>query len=235
MLKNKFYQLKNWDNYITTINHEVFSKSLLETSLNNFWKEIVENTITKDQHILFLFRIQWSNNQFVTIGNLQKLNIEDKDYILNFILDEMRDRSEYYNESSIISFTYSYGLRVGRAIEKLISTDIAYQNYYHHKLPITMNPLKYGFLIRKQDNVYTVQINDTNVAIILELNGYNEVELYKKGILTYKYKDIYVDDNSFIRDFGNKKFHFINSEIKLLTVEKPVKFITSLKKARKFK
>jgi hypothetical protein len=98
-----------------------------------------------------------------------------------------------------------------------------------------MNPLKYGILIRKQDNVYTMQINDTNVAIIIQHDGFNEVEIYKKGILTYKYKDIYVGDNNFIRDFGNKKFHFINSEIKLLTVEKPVKFITALKKARKIK
>jgi hypothetical protein len=147
----------------------------------------------------------------------------------------MKDRSEYYNETSMISFTFSYGVRDGRAIEKNLSTDISYQNYYHHKLPITMNPLKYGILIRKQDNVYTIQINDTNVAIIIQHDGFNEVEIYKKGILTYKYKDIYVAENSFIRDFGNKKFHFINNEIRLLTVEKPVKFISALKKTRKNK
>lgn len=166
MLKNKFFQLKNWDNFITQINHEIFSKSLLETNLNIFWKEIVEKSITTDQHILFLFRIQWANNQYVTIGNLKTLNLEDKDYILNFILEEIQDKSEYYKETSMISFTFSYGVRDGRADAKLISTDVSYQNYYHHKLPITMNPLKYGFLIRKQDNVYTIQINDTNVAII---------------------------------------------------------------------
>jgi hypothetical protein len=98
-----------------------------------------------------------------------------------------------------------------------------------------MNPLKFGILIRKQDNVYTVQINDTNIAIIVQHEDFNIVEIYKKGVLTYKFKDIFVSENSFIRDFGNKKFHFTNSEIKLLTVEKPVKFITDLKKARKSK
>jgi len=147
----------------------------------------------------------------------------------------MIDRSEYYNETSMLSFTISYGIRDGRAVNKVISTDITYQNYYHHKLPISMNPLKYGILIRKQENVYTMQINDTNVAIIMQHESFNEVEIYKKGILTYKYKDIFVDDNSFIRDFGNKKFHFFNNEIRLLTVEKPIKFISALKKTRKFK
>jgi hypothetical protein len=62
---------------------------------------------------------------------LQKLNIEDKEYILNFIIEEMQDKSEYYHEQSIVSISFSYGIRDGRALEKVISTDISYQNYYH--------------------------------------------------------------------------------------------------------
>lgn len=229
----KFYLLKNWDNYTTDVNHQIFSHDLIQTNLNNFWKEIVETKINENQHILFLFRLQWSNNQFATIGNLQKLNKEDKDYILNYILDEMVDKGEYYKEQSIISITFSYGVREEKAMDKIISTNVEYQNYYHHKLPITMNPLKYGKLLWKQDNVYTVQINDTNLAIIIIHDKYNEVIIYRKAILIYKYKDIFVNNESFIRDFGSKKFHFTNNEMKLLTVEKPVKFIQALKKGRK--
>ena len=41
-----------------------------------------------------------------TIGNLQKLNKEDKNYILNFIIDEMQNKGEYYLEQSIISMVF---------------------------------------------------------------------------------------------------------------------------------
>jgi hypothetical protein len=147
----------------------------------------------------------------------------------------MVDRGEYYNESSIISFAFSYGVRDGRALEKVISTDVNYQNLNHHKLPITMNPLKYGRLIDQNDNKYTIQINDTNVAIIIQHEDNNEVSFFKKGILTYKYIDYYINENSFTRDLGNKKFHMINGEVTLTTVEKPVKFMTRIKKSRKVK
>jgi len=73
----KFYQLKNWDNYILPVSHEIFSRNLIESRLNKFWKEIIEQKVSNDQHFLFLLRLQWSNNQFVSIGNLQKLNLED--------------------------------------------------------------------------------------------------------------------------------------------------------------
>lgn len=145
----------------------------------------------------------------------------------------MQDKSEYFNEQAIISITFSYGIRDGRALEKVINTDVSYQNYYHHKLPITMNPLEYGRIIRKINNIYFMQINDSNLAIITQLDEYNEIEFYRSEVLVYKYRDTHVDVNSFIRDFGNKKFHFTNNELTLITVKKPVKFISNLKKGWK--
>lgn len=232
-MRKNFYQLKNWENYIIPLNHVVFTKDLLESKINQFWTNIVEKSITKEQHILFLFRIQWSNDQYVTIGNLQKLNIDDKDYIINEIIDQMEDKGEYYTESSMTSFTISFGIRDGRALEKVISTNVSYLNYYHHKLPITMNPLKFGELIEKVGNKYFIQINDNNTAVITHFEDHNEVKFFKKGKLTYIFTDTFVNENSFIRNFGNKKFHFIDNKISILTVEKPVKFMNSLKKSRK--
>lgn len=229
----KFYQLKNWDNYNIPVNHEVFSTDLLKSSINKFWKEIVETKLNENQHILFLFRLQWSNNQFATIGNLQKLNLEDKDYLLDLLVEEMRDKSEYYQEQSIVSVSFSYGIRDGKAMKKVISTGVSYQNFYHHKFPLTMDPLQYGKLIRQQENVFTIQINDTNIAIIIQHGNKNEVEIYRKGLLVYKYTDVFTSENGFIREIGNKKFHITDNEIRLLTVEKPVKFMQGLKKGRK--
>ena len=228
MLKNKILKLSNWENYTIRIKPSIFSRDLLVQNLNIFWSKIVDK-INNDQHILFLFRLQWSDTQFVTIGNLQRLNKEDKDYILNFLIDEIQDRGEYYLEQSIISIVFSYGIRDGKAIEKNIDTKIQYHNYQHHKLPITMDPLQYGKLIRKFDNNYIIQINDKNTAIVTQFKDHNEVEFYRSGVLYYKYTDKWINENYFVRIIGKKEFIFNNkSEQLLLKVSKPTKFMLPL-------
>ena len=232
-MKNNLLKLSNWENYTIRIKPSIFSRDLLEKNLDLFWKKIVEN-ISKDQHILFLFRLQWSDTQFVTIGNLQRLNKEDKDYILDFIMEEIKDRGEYYLEQSIISIVFSYGIREGRALEKVIQTQVQYHNYQHHKLPITMDPLQYGRLIKNIDNTYFIQINDKNTAVITQFKDHNEVEFYRSGILYYKFIDKWLDELSFTRIIGKKEFIFnINGEQLLLKLQKPVKFISKLNRIEK--
>jgi hypothetical protein len=44
-----------------------------------------------------------------------------------------------------------------------------------------MNPLKYGRLLDQTDNKYIVQVNKTNMAIIVQHEDYNEVSFFKQG------------------------------------------------------
>lgn len=103
-----------------------------------------------------------------------------------------------------------------------------YQNYQHHKLPITMNPLEYGKLIKQNGNEFWVQVNRTNTAIINQFELFNKVELFREGDLVYKYEDHKVDDNTFIRTLNNKQFTFKDNKLVLLAIDKSVKFINSL-------
>jgi hypothetical protein len=146
---------------------------------------------------------------------LQKLNKEDKDYIINFVIDEMEDKSEYYKTTSISSIVFSYNIKRGKAKEKinLNNTNFIYQDYQHHKLPITTNPLEYGKLIQVIDNKYIIQINETNIAIITKENDVNKVKFFRKGELVFEYKDKIVDSNTFIRSINNKQFTFVNNEL----------------------
>ena len=227
MLKNKT-KFSNWINYIIKITPINFSKELLKTNLNKFWLNIVEKELKDNQHIIFLFRLQWSDNQFATIGNLQRLNIEDKDYIFNYILDEIKDKSDYYQEQSIISIVFTYAIREGKALEKSQTTKIQFHNYQHHKLPITMDPLEYGDLLYINGNDYVVQVNETNVAIISTEDGTNKVKLHRKAKLRYEYTDKILDNQTFIRTLGNKEWVFRNNEQLLYQVEKSAKFIQPL-------
>jgi alpha-D-ribose 1-methylphosphonate 5-triphosphate synthase subunit PhnI len=62
-----------------------------------------------------------------------------------------------------------------------------FQNYKHYKLPITIEPLKYGKLILNilELNLFVIQINKTNIALI---NQYEELSkdstIFTKGIST---------------------------------------------------
>jgi len=86
-----------------------------------------------------------------------------------------------------------------------------FQNYSHYKLPITMDPLKYGKLILNIEKLFIVQVNKTNVAIINQHKELNSIKLFKEGDLIFEYKDIKINDNSFIRDLENKNFTFKNN------------------------
>jgi hypothetical protein len=102
----------------------------------------------------------------------------------------MIDRGGYYLEHSIIGFIFTYAVRKGKALEKVINTNVQFHNYQNHNLPVTMNPLEYGKLIEQFDNKYIIEINDKNIVIITQniLENSNKV-LYKSGNLIYKYID----------------------------------------------
>jgi hypothetical protein len=143
----------------------------------------------------------------------------------------MDDKSEYYLEQSLKSMVFSYTIKKGRAKDKVTfdNLSIKYQNYQHHKLPITMNPLEYGKLIRKIDNQFFVQVNKTNIAIITQEDNKNIIKFFKEGDLTYEFSDYKVNESTFVRYLENKKFTFRNKKLILLAIEKTVNFIKPLR------
>jgi len=228
MLKNKL----NWIDFKFEIKNSNYTSKLLKNKLDIFWKEVMDTNLTDNQHIWLLFRLQWVNNNYVTIGKLVKLNKEDKDYLFDYITKNMDDKSEYYREEIIKNMIFSYTIKKGKAKEKItfdsINSSLEYQFYHHHKIPITMNPLNYGKLIKENGNEFIVQINRTNLVIINKYDSYNDVKLYKEGDLIYQYRDFKIDDNTFVRTLANKKFTFKDNKLVLLTIDKSVKFIDSL-------
>jgi hypothetical protein len=90
---------------------------------------------------------------------------------------------------------------------------LKYQNYKHYKLPITMEPLKYGHLLYQNNNIYILQFNRTNVTIITQDGLNNHIKFFKEGNLIYEYKDFKLSHNSFVRSVENRKFTFENGNL----------------------
>lgn len=83
------------------------------------------------------------------------------------------------------------------------------QNHNHFLLPITKNPLEYGKLIYKTSDLFIMQINKTNIAVINKYEQFNIIKIFKSGELMFEYKD-FIDNNTIIRRINNKQFNFEN-------------------------
>lgn len=105
---------------------------------------------------------------------------------------------------------------------------LKFQNYKHYKLPITMNPLEYGKLIIKIDNVIVSQINRTNIALITQFDDLNNIKIFKEGDFLFEYSDHRINDNNFIRSLFNKKFSFENNELVKITTDKVLNAVFAL-------
>jgi hypothetical protein len=237
--------MKNlWTREIYPIKTEFFTKKVLNNTFNKFWSKIVE-TIKEDKHILILLRLQFNDDRIVTIGQLQKLNsIEYKKEWIDYILNIIELKTDYYIETPIKNIIYSYGIRKGKSsnleLKNKNKQNVTTQLYYNNKLPITFNPLDYGIIIQetKIDKGIKFIIAPTNKSLFIIdqiKEEYNLVEYYKNNKLVIKWKDIYISELSFIREIGKSKYTYeklnLDSKYELVLIQtiKPVKYIQKIK------
>jgi hypothetical protein len=149
----------------------------------------------------------------------------------------MKFKSEYYNETQIDSFIFSYGFKKGKIPNKdNIIINVNFQNYKNNNLPISMNPMDYGRLIiqnKIESGInYIIQNNKGLTINFNKFENYNEVEFFKAGISLIKFTDFLIDKSKFFRKIENNKYYFENRVQILFTSEIKTKFITKLAKSK---
>lgn len=238
---NKFYQflklrktrkLNVWNTFEFNLNNQLFSKSLFEKLFNQFWNK-VSNKFTDSNHMFILLKIKYTENDYTTIGKIQRVNLNDKDWYFNWIINNMIYKSEYYNETPIISITFSYGFKDGLApLKDIINKDLKFHGYNDINIPISMNPLDFGKLVReiKFDNysVYILQTKNNLLINFLKHENFNEVEIVLSGDILVKFKDESISENRFVRVIDNKKYYFQNNQEILFLKTLKSKFISKL-------
>jgi hypothetical protein len=225
-----------WNEFILKVNNKIFSKKLFVKTFNKFWNEI-EKEFTHDNHLFILFKIKYNNGEFVTIGNLQRLNQNDKNSYINWIINNMEFKSEYYNETQIDSIIITYGFKKGIiADKKTFQTNLPIQNYKNNNLIISYNPLDYGKLITtielRDETLYILQNEDHLIIKILKSENKNSIEIFNRADLIIKFTDFKIGENKFLRILDNKKFYFENNQQILFTKENKSKSISILEKSK---
>nr|AWX52937.1 hypothetical protein [Lactarius sp. (in: basidiomycete fungi)] len=225
-----------WKTLTFNINNKIFSRTLLENIFNKFWNQIIHE-FTENNHMFILFKIKYVNNEISTIGSLQKLSLNDKDWYISWIINNMDFKSEYYNETQIDSIIISYGFKEGQISDKnILNTNLNFQNYKNNKLVISFNPLDFGkvLTINNVDNetLYILQGKDNLIIKILNSENQNTIEIFKNGDLLIKFNDFKLSADRFVRILDNKKFYFENNKQILYTREINSKSISKLEKSK---
>lgn len=149
----------------------------------------------------------------------------------------MKFKSEYYNETEIVSINFSYGFKSGKIKNKdNLIVDIPLQNYKNLNLPISMNPIDYGRLTLQTKLetyiLYIIQNNKGETIHFKKFDKYNEIEFFKNGISLVKFTDTIINNTKFIRNIDNKNYYFENGTQILIKNELKTKFIPMLKKSK---
>src|SRR6202166_3901023 len=99
-----------------------------------------------------------------------------------------------------------------------------YQNYKHFKLPITINPLEYGNLMKNIEelNIFIVSITPKTIAIITQNKDFNEISFFRDGIHIFDYTDHKINENSFIRSIENTRFTYKNNQLIQIDSQKSI-------------
>lgn len=246
-MKNKNQYTKyHWDNYIYKLASPSFlSKTLIVKSVNDLWLNKIDK-ITDNQHVIALFRAQSSNGNYFTLGRLRRLNKCDKEYWINIIADTLSLKSNDYIEDLIIKIVIGYGIREGLAPlvnKNIIKPNNNYLNYKHYKLPLTMDPFKYGnnaVVVNK--SLYIVPISNLTIAkISVKYNKdnkkVNRVAIFKNGNQVLSYKDKMISENKIERLIGSNQYIYTKEAntytLDLFTVCKPTRKIEFKKEDKK--
>lgn len=102
VLMDKVRKRKAWSESEFKCNKKLFTKTLFNSKFEEFWSEI-ENNFTGENHMYIIFKINYHETGYSSIGQLQRLTKHDKNWYLNWILNNLLIKAEYYNESPIES------------------------------------------------------------------------------------------------------------------------------------
>jgi hypothetical protein len=163
------------------------------------------------------------------------INESSMEYIIKKIITILSLKNEAYKNKGLNSIIFHYGFVEGKAPAYNISLENKnnlHQNYRHYKLPMILDPFKYGLLLFEEDRLehghfYILQNNNGNTFKILQtidpITGliHNNVELIRNGVTGLVYSDQEICNGIFTRCIGSNKYY--------CSLEKGMEFFHSIK------
>ena len=224
------------ENKVKISSQVLLTKAFIKYHINIFWgaKPDVMNKIKDNQHVLFILRLQFSNGQIRTLNKMVKLTKLDLKFLLDLLNDKVQTSQDGYKTMSLNTIIFAYAIVDGKISSNLQNNSNVklHTIYNRYKLPISLEPLDYGRLIYKDtiNNIFIMKMNKTNTAIIRVEDNINHVTIERDGLEQVIYKDIKIDNNTFIRQLNSVEYRYHNKELVLSTKKVRTQFIDPIER-----
>jgi hypothetical protein len=213
MINTTTYSIKNL--YLT--------KTVVASYIQRFWNEeyniIVNDGIQK--HLMILIKVHFTDESqgYRTLGHLRKVNLNDKDQFIDYIIERLTILNESYTSISINKITFTYIIKEGVAtgtrtllqnMDEKVSTTHRFNNM---NLPLTMNPSEYGKILAQIAIEGFTRFIVTNNKVTFQIdvsldNLINNVTLL--GASNLNWIDTFVSDGCFKREIQKSTIYFLN-------------------------
>ena len=213
----------------------LLTEEVLKEKISSFWDsniKVLPGFIKNESHIAIMIRVRFEDLGYKTLGNLKRLNKNNKIDYIDYIKGYIQINTDAYINQAINQISFQYALIEGTLPDNAInvSKTTKYLNHRKMKLPLTFNPLEYGTLLHFSHNTWHIKINKTSDAIIIRSKDgtENKVKFFTSGKYMFEYKDKYIDENIFERVLDHKTFRVVDNEIVLFESAKSGFFIDKL-------
>jgi hypothetical protein len=225
MIKIKSYQL---DNLFLT-------RDIISKYINQFWSEVYKGKLLNEKHLMLMCKVEFSETElgYRTLGHLRRVNFEDKNEFIDYIVERLSILNDSYTTLSISKIIFTYIIQEGQAsntkalLENLEAKELTSHRFNNMNLPITMNPYEYGtirskinmelftrYIVKSVSNkIYEIDISLDNLTNTVTLLGASQL----------KWIDSVISENCFKREIGKSTIYFMDGEIVLRKVILPAK------------
>jgi hypothetical protein len=213
------------------INNLPLTNQVLVNYIDNFWSEIF-SSIRNTKHLLILCKVQFSETEmgYRTIGHLRKVNFNDKELYLDYLLQRLSYMNESYMVQPISNITFSYVIKDGicsdkdRALLNDINDKLITKHSFNNlDLPISMNPSDYGdieldgYIQENGQSYHRFIVKNGNRTFRIDISSdgkQNTVTIL--GNVDLSWVDTKIDDaisDIFKREIKKSTIYFMDGEI----------------------
>jgi len=198
-------------------------KGVVSTYILRFWNEIYSPIIklNSNQHLMILVKVEFTEEEqgYRTLGHLRKVNFNDKDQFINYIIERLSILNDSYTSISVSKITFTYIIKEGLAtgtrtllqnMEEKVSLTHRFNNM---NLPVTILPSEYGEILATFSiegfTRYIVKNITRTFRIDVSLDKLvNNVTLF--GVSDLNWTDTVVSDGCFKREIGKSTIYFLD-------------------------
>ena len=212
---------------INTITYPIkdlfLTKSVIASFIQRFWNEeytsIIEDGIQK--HLMILVKVEFTEEEqgYRTLGHLRKVNFEDKNQFIDYIIERLSVLNESYNSISVNKITFTYIIKEGLAtgtrvlLQNMEDKVLTTHRFNNMNLPLTMNPSEYGKILGQIAiegfTRFFVSNNNKTFQIDVSLDKLiNNVTLL--GASDLNWIDTFVSDGCFKREIQKSTIYFLD-------------------------